>query len=407
MYKIGEALVGNGNEVAHVDLMIGTKDGPIGQAFANGLVGLSHGHTPLLGVIRPNLPPKPHVLIVPKVTVKNMSDAGKIFGPAQSGVSKGIADAVEEGVLKEYDLNDIVAIVSVFIHPEAKDYRKIYQYNYAATKLALRRAISDYPGVDKIMFDKERGTHPIMGFKVPRLPKWNTPYLQIALDVGSYASAERIVKELPRSDKLLIEIGTPLIKAEGVKIINKLREHCPNSFIIADLKALDVGDVEVDLAFDATADAVVVSGLGSKVMIQEFICEAEKLGIYSMIDTMNVKDSNGNLNPMEMLKTLDKLPDIVLLHRGIAGERDVPQDALWGFVREIKEFGKKRGKELLVGVAGGIEAHNVVDAVEKGADIIVIGRSITQSKDIRRSAEDVIRQLGGDIDLKRVHKKTD
>ncbi len=407
MYKIGEALVGNGNEVAHLDLMIGTKDGPVGQAFANGMVGLSKGHTPLLGVIRPNLPPKPHVLIVPKVTVKNMADAGKIFGPAQSGVSKGIADAVEEGVLNEYDLNEIVVIVSVFIHPEAKDYRKIYQYNYAATKLALRRAVSDYPGIDKIMFDKDRGTHPIMGFKVPRLPKWNTPYLQIALDVGSYAAAERIVKELPCSDKLLIEVGTPLLKAEGVKVINKLREHCPNSFIIADLKALDVGDVEVDLAFDATADAVVVSGLGSKVMIKEFICEAEKLGIYSMVDTMNVKDSGGNLNPMEMLKTLDKLPDIVLLHRGIAGEKDVPQEVLWGFVREIKEYGKKKGKELLVGVAGGIESHNVVSAVEKGADIIVIGRYITQSKDIRRSVDDVLRQLGGDIDLKRVHKKTD
>ena len=407
MYKIGEALVGNGNEVAHLDLMIGTKDGPVGQAFANGMVGLSKGHTPLLGVIRPNLPPKPHVLIVPKVTVKNMADAGKIFGPAQSGVSKGIADAVEEGVLNEYDLNEIVVIISVFIHPEAKDYRKIYQYNYAATKLALRRAVSDYPSIDKIMFDKDRGTHPIMGFKVPRLPKWNTPYLQIALDVGSYAAAERIVKELPCSDKLLIEVGTPLLKAEGVKVINKLREHCPNSFIIADLKALDVGDVEVDLAFDATADAVVVSGLGSKVMIKEFICEAEKLGIYSMVDTLNVRDSNGNLNPMEMLKTLDKLPDIVLLHRGIAGEKDVPQDVLWGFVREIKEYGKKKGKELLVGVAGGIESHNVVSAVEKGADIIVIGRYITQSKDIRRSVDDVLRQLGGDIDLKRVHKKTD
>ena len=409
MYRIGEALVGKDNEVAHIDLIIGTKDGNVGQAFANGLVSLSKGHTPILCVIRPNLPPKPHVLIVPKVTVDDMADAGKIFGPAQAAVSKGIADAVEEGVLDEYKdrLDDLVIIASVFVHPEATDYRKIYQYNYGAVKLALRRAVSNYPGIEKVMFEKDRAMHPIMGFKVPRLPAWNAPYLQIALDVGSYTAAERVIRDLPCSDKLIIEIGTPLIKAEGVKIINRIREHCPNSFIIADLKALDVGDVEVDLAYDATADAVVVSGLGSKVMIKEFIDEAEKLGIYSIVDTMNVRDSKGNFNPMEMLKSLDKLPDIVLLHRGISGEKEIPEDVLWGFVETIKEYGKTKGKNLLVGVAGGIEAHNVGDVVERGADIIVIGRYITQAKDVRRSAEDVLRNLGGDIDLKRVHKKTD
>ena len=71
-YLIGEALMGEGNEIAHVDLLIGDKSGPIGAAFANGLSNLSVGHTPLLAVVRPNLPPKPHTLLVPKVTVKNM-----------------------------------------------------------------------------------------------------------------------------------------------------------------------------------------------------------------------------------------------------------------------------------------------------------------------------------------------
>ena len=96
---IGESLVGEGNEVAHIDLMIGDKDGPVGQAFANGMTSLSAGHTPLLAVIRPNLPPKPHTLIVPKVTVKNMEDTGKIFGPAQAAVAKAIADSAEEGII--------------------------------------------------------------------------------------------------------------------------------------------------------------------------------------------------------------------------------------------------------------------------------------------------------------------
>lgn len=98
-FMIGEALIGEGNEVAHIDLLIGDKNGPVGEAFASGLTNLSAGHTPLLAVIRPNLPPKPHTLLVPKVTIKNMEDVGKIFGPAQAAVAKAVADAVEEGII--------------------------------------------------------------------------------------------------------------------------------------------------------------------------------------------------------------------------------------------------------------------------------------------------------------------
>ena len=171
-YLIGESLLGEGNEVAHVDLMIGDKSGPVGQAFATGMASLSAGHTPLLAVIRPNLPPKPHTLIVPKVTVKNMEDTGKIFGPAQAAVAKAVADAAEEGMIPAAKLDEWVIIVSVFIHPKAADYRKIYQYNYGATKMALQRALKKYPSLDKIIYDKDRAKHPIMGFKVPRL--WRT-----------------------------------------------------------------------------------------------------------------------------------------------------------------------------------------------------------------------------------------
>ncbi|ODS38278.1 MAG: formaldehyde-activating enzyme [Candidatus Altiarchaeales archaeon WOR_SM1_86-2] len=418
MYKIGEALVGKDNEIAHIDLLIGDKEGYVGQAFAQGLVNLSKGHTPLLGVIRPNLPPKPHTLIIPKVTVEDMGDAGKIFGPAQSGVAKAVADAVEEGIIPEDKIDDWVIIASVFIHPEAKDYRKIYQYNYGATKLALRRAISDYPSLNKINYEKDRATHPIMGFKVPRLPRWNTPYLQIALDVGSSKTAEGIVKKLPPSDKIILEIGTPLIKAEGVKAVSKLREAAPNAFIIADLKTLDVGQVEVDLAFDETADAVVASGLAGTEMLREFIYEAHRLGIYAMVDTMNVPD------PVKLLKSISEdskekydasipkapkppqMPDIMLLHRGISGESEKEVGAEWDRINEIKEFAKKKGKDLLVAVAGGIEAQNAREALDKGADIIVVGRYITQSKDVERSVRAFLYEMGAkasDIDLKREH----
>ncbi|MBC7130939.1 formaldehyde-activating enzyme, partial [Candidatus Bathyarchaeota archaeon] len=125
-YLIGEALVGEGTEVAHVDVLVGDKDGPVGQAFAQGLATLSMGHTPLLAVIRPNLPPKPHTLLVPKVTIKNLEDANKIFGPVQAAVAKAVADAVEEGIIPEDKVDDWVIVCSAFVHPEAKDYRKLY-----------------------------------------------------------------------------------------------------------------------------------------------------------------------------------------------------------------------------------------------------------------------------------------
>ena len=108
MFRIGEALVGEGDEVAHIDLIIGDKEGFVGQAFASGLASLSKGHTPILGVIRPNLPAKPYTLIVPKVTVEDMEDAGKIFGPAQAAVSKAVADSVEEGVIPKDEIEKLL-----------------------------------------------------------------------------------------------------------------------------------------------------------------------------------------------------------------------------------------------------------------------------------------------------------
>ena len=85
-FFIGEALQGKGNELAHVDLMIGDKDGPVGIAFANGMTQLSKGHTPVLALIKPNLQPHPRTLIVPKVTLDNLEQAGKILGVNDSRV---------------------------------------------------------------------------------------------------------------------------------------------------------------------------------------------------------------------------------------------------------------------------------------------------------------------------------
>ncbi|MHA1631619.1 MAG: bifunctional 5,6,7,8-tetrahydromethanopterin hydro-lyase/3-hexulose-6-phosphate synthase [Candidatus Freyarchaeota archaeon] len=398
-FYIGEALVGKGAEVAHIDLIIGDKMGPVGIAFAQGLTHMSQGHTPLLGVIRPNLPPKPHVLIIPKVTVKNMEQANKIFGPAQSAVAKAVADAVEEGIIPEDKVENWVIVASVFVHPEAKDYRKIYHYNYSATKLALKRALEAYPPLEKIMYDKDRAVHPIMGFRVPRL--WRPPYLQIALDNPSLEQALRVVREVPKSDMIILEAGTPLIKKHGVSVVSKLRELAPDTFIVADLKTLDTAQVEVDLAYEETADGVVASGLASKEAIDKFIYEAKRMGVYAFLDMMEVDD------PITKLKSLKRLPDVVIIHRAIDTEAS-GRRSRWELIKEInQEF---KGHKMLFAVAGGIVPETAEEALNAGAHILIVGRYITQSKDIRRSVREFLEILKtripgepGDIDLLRVH----
>ncbi|WP_129597530.1 bifunctional 5,6,7,8-tetrahydromethanopterin hydro-lyase/3-hexulose-6-phosphate synthase [Methanohalophilus profundi] len=378
MMLIGEALIGEEPELAHIDLMIGDKEGPVGQAFATGMTQLSAGHTPLLSVIRPNLPTKPSTLIVPKVTVKNMDQASQIFGPAQAAVSKAVADAVEEGIVPKEKADDLVIVASVFIHPQALDYNRIYRYNYGAAKLALKRAMENFPAVDTVLDEKDKASHAVMGFKVSRL--WDPPYLQVALDNPNLEAVLNVVRQLPKSDHLILEAGTPLIKRYGVDVITKLREVKPDAFIVADLKTLDTGNLEARMVADATADAIVVSALAPVPTLEKAIAEAHKTGIYAVMDTLNHPD------PMDVLKKLNELPDVVELHRAI----DVEDTAYaWGSIEAIKELSPK----ILVAVAGGVRVHTIPDALKAGADVLVVGRAITNSKDIRQSAEQFVEGL--------------
>ena len=381
MFLVGEALIGKGPEVAHIDLIIGEKEGPVGTAFASGLTQLSAGHTPLLGVIRPNLPPKPSTLIVPKVTVKNMDQAAQIFGPAQTAVAKAVADSVAEGVIPKDRAEELLVIVSVYIDPKATDYDAIYRYNYGATKLAVARAMAGFPDIDKLLYEKERSTHPIMGFRVTRL--WDPPYLQVAFDLVDVAEVRRVLSALPDSDHILIEVGTPLVKMLGMSVVKEIRAIRPGAFIILDLKTLDTGNLEVRLAADSTADAVVISGLAPKKTIELSINEARKTGIYSIIDMLNVTD------PLAVLKGLDVLPDVVELHRAIDMEKSAHA---WQNIPDIKALAEE-GRRLLVAVAGGIRTDTEGAALAAGADILVVGRAITRSRDIRDMAEQFLTGL--------------
>jgi 5,6,7,8-tetrahydromethanopterin hydro-lyase len=164
MFLVGEALVGEGNEVAHIDLVIGEKEGPVGTAFATALATPTSGHTPLLAVIAPNLQPKPVTLIIPKVDIKNMKQATQMFGPAQEAVARAVADSVAEGVIPKDKAEDLCIICGVFIHPAAEDNKKIYENNYAATKLAIKRAFAKEPSVDEVLSKKDVTKHPFRGF---------------------------------------------------------------------------------------------------------------------------------------------------------------------------------------------------------------------------------------------------
>ena len=135
---VGEALVGEGNEVAHIDLLIGSKDGPVGGRVRNALANQSAGHSNLLAVIAPNLICKPATVLITKVTIKGAKQAVQMFGPAQSAVARAVADSTAAGIIPQHLAENFVIVCGVFIHWDAEDDAKIFQYNYEATKRRSR-----------------------------------------------------------------------------------------------------------------------------------------------------------------------------------------------------------------------------------------------------------------------------
>jgi len=157
---IGEALTGEGNEVAHIDLLIGSKNGPVGTAFATALADQKQGFSNLLAVLTPNLMCKPATVLITKVTIEGAKQALKMFGPAQKAVAKAVTDCVAGGIIPKDQTDELVIVCGVFIHWDAKDDDKIYQYNYEATKLAIQRAMRNEPKIDEILKEKDTAKHP-------------------------------------------------------------------------------------------------------------------------------------------------------------------------------------------------------------------------------------------------------
>jgi 5,6,7,8-tetrahydromethanopterin hydro-lyase len=157
---LGEALVGDGNEVAHIDLIIGPRGSPAETAFALTLTNQKEGVNGLLAVLEPNLMVKPATVLFNKVTIKNATQAVQMFGPAQRAVALAVADCVAEGTIPEDEAEDLFICVGVFIHWEATDDKKIQDWNYQATKLSIERAVSGQPKVRTVVSRKDKSHHP-------------------------------------------------------------------------------------------------------------------------------------------------------------------------------------------------------------------------------------------------------
>jgi 5,6,7,8-tetrahydromethanopterin hydro-lyase len=162
-FSLGESLVGDGNEVAHIDLIIGSRSGHAGQAFANALTNNKDGFTTLLAVVAPNLPAKPDTILFNKVTIKGAKQAVQMFGPAQAAVARAVVDSVASGVIPKDKVEDLVVIVGVFIHWDAADDKKIFAYNYQATKESIARAMKNEPKIDTVISSAKTATHPFAG----------------------------------------------------------------------------------------------------------------------------------------------------------------------------------------------------------------------------------------------------
>jgi 5,6,7,8-tetrahydromethanopterin hydro-lyase len=158
--RVGESLVGEGNEVAHIDLIMGPRGSAAETAFCTALTNNKDGFTSLLAVLAPNLPCKPNTILYNKVTIKDARQAVQMFGPAQYAVAKAVADSVADGTIPASEADDIFICVGVFIHWEAADDAKIQQYNYQATKESIARAVNGTPTAAEVQSRKETAAHP-------------------------------------------------------------------------------------------------------------------------------------------------------------------------------------------------------------------------------------------------------
>ena len=158
--QIGESFVGEGVNAAHINTVLGDRNGPAGTAWATALASPSAGHVPFVAVLQPSLPVKPMTLFVTKSAPADGDHGTMIWGPAQAGVAAGVADAVADGVIPESSTEAAVLIAAVWVNPGADDADAVYRNNRAATATALRNGVTSEPALDRILSARHRPSNP-------------------------------------------------------------------------------------------------------------------------------------------------------------------------------------------------------------------------------------------------------
>ena len=197
-----------------------------------------------------------------------------------------------------------------------------------------------------------------------------THLLQIALN-GSLRDAESIIAGLPASERIMIEVGTPMIKTFGAVAIQRIRALwsirlakagiVQSACIVADMKTMDRGAVEVSIAEEAGASAVIALGQAPIETLNVFISACRRRKMTSMVDMMNID------KPYQILRKLAMLPDVVILHRGVDEERDSDKLLPIYLINKIKGT-----YDVRVAIAGGDTPREVQSAVFNGADIVIL-----------------------------------
>jgi bifunctional enzyme Fae/Hps len=194
-----------------------------------------------------------------------------------------------------------------------------------------------------------------------------TKYLQIALN-STMQEARSIIRQLPQSDRILVEAGTPLIKTYGWEGIRNIASWW-GGYVVADLKTMDRGSTEAMLAKQGGASGAVALGLAPIETLDSFIKSCEELEMDSMVDMMNVEQ------PFKLMRKLKKLPKVVILHRGVDEEtfnKDKPIPYMQ--VNKIRAT-----YDVMISIAGGDTIREVQRAVFNDANIVVVWKEFYQS----------------------------
>lgn len=158
--QIGESFVGEGAHAAHINTVLGHREGPAGSAWATALATPSEGHVPFVAILRPSLPVKPLTLFVTKAAPASDEHGLLIWGPAQAGVASGIADAVADGDIPVEWTDSHVVIAAVWVNPAATDAEQIYRNNREAARDAIRNGARSLPSVDAVLAARQSPSNP-------------------------------------------------------------------------------------------------------------------------------------------------------------------------------------------------------------------------------------------------------